>query len=117
MERRRDKRVYAGIPMNYQVQVQEDPEVSWKSSGVVENISHGGLYFRSDDIPPLKEGQLRDFTFTSTKEHPDYPETDFIVAKGRIVRIDPPEPGQENTGVALEFFWVKFIGDFRDKSI
>jgi hypothetical protein len=90
MERRRHKRFYVGIPMTYQVQIQEYPEVSWKSSGVLENVSHSGLYFRSDDIPPLEEGQFRNFTFTSTKVHPDYPETDFIIAKGRIIRIDPP---------------------------
>jgi hypothetical protein len=117
VERRRHKRFYAGIPMTYQVHLPESPETAWKSSGVVENISHSGLYFRSNDPPPLKEGQLRDFTFTSTKEHPDFPETDFIIAKGRVVRLDPPEPGRPDPGVAIEFSWVKFIGDFRDKSI
>jgi hypothetical protein len=117
MEWRRVKRLFVGIPMTYQIQVPESPEISWMGYGVVENVSLIGLYFRSNDIPPLEQGQLRDFTFTSTKEHPDYPETDFIFAKGRVVRIDPGKPGQQDTGVAIEFVSVKFIGDFQRKPI
>ena len=117
MELRRVKRFFVGIPMTYQVQVPESPEISWMGSGVVENVSLIGLYFRSNDTPRLEEGQIRDFTFTSTKEHPDYPETDFIIAKGRVVRIEPPEPGKQDTGVAIEFVSFKFSTHFRRKPI
>jgi hypothetical protein len=117
MELRRVKRFFVGIPMTCQVQVPESPEISWRGCGVVENVSLIGLYFRSKDTPPLEEGQIRDFTFTSTREHPDYPETDFIIAKGQVVRIDPPEPGQQDTGVAIEFVSFRFINHFRRKPI
>jgi hypothetical protein len=113
MGRQRHERVYVGMPIRYQVKVAESPENPWICLGILENVSHGGLYFRTIDTPPLEEGQIRDFTFTATEEHPNYPETDFIIASGRVVRIDPPEPAQQDIGVALEFFWVKFPADFK----
>jgi c-di-GMP-binding flagellar brake protein YcgR len=117
MERRRHKRVYTAIPMKYHVQVPESPAISWISSGVLQNISYSGLYFRSNDTPSLEEGQIRDFTFTSTKEHPNFPEATFIIAKGRVVRIDPREPDRQDMGVALEFVSVKFIDNLQGKSL
>jgi c-di-GMP-binding flagellar brake protein YcgR len=117
MERRRHRRVYTAIPVKYHVQMPETPAISRISFGVLQNISYSGLYFRSNDIPSLEKGQIRDFTFTSTKEHPNFPEATFIIAKGRVVRIDPPEPGRQDKGVALEFVSVKFIDNHRDKSL
>jgi hypothetical protein len=116
-DRRRHQRSYVGIPMTYQVQVPESPEISWIGSGVVRNVSYTGLYFRSSDTPPLEEGHIRNFTFTSTKEHPTFPETDLIIAKGRVVRIDAPEPGHQDPGVAIEFVSVKFIPFLQRKAI
>jgi hypothetical protein len=117
VELRRVKRLFVGIPMTYQIQVPESSEISWMGSGIVENVSLIGLHFRSNDTLPLEEGQIRNFTFTSTKEHQAFPETDFIIAKGRVVRIEPPKPGQRGTGVAIEFVSVKFIDEFRRKPI
>jgi c-di-GMP-binding flagellar brake protein YcgR len=110
MERRMNQRFYVGIPITYKVQVPESPENPWTGSGVLENISYGGLYFRSNDTPPLEEEQIRNFTFTFTKKHPTYPETDFIIAKCRVVRIDPQKPDHqdEDVGVALKFEFVSF---------
>jgi hypothetical protein len=112
MERRLYQRFYFTIPMKYQVQVPESTDNPWMSSGVLRNISYGGLYFSSKDKPPLKKGQIRDFTITSGKEHPNYPEITFVIAKGRVVRIDPPRPDHPDIGVALEFVLVDFIGNF-----
>jgi hypothetical protein len=117
MGQRSHQRFYIGIPMTYQIQVPASPENPWRGSGVLQDISSIGLYFRSNDPPPLEEGQIRDFTFTSTKEHPTSPETDFVIAKGRVVRIEPPEASQPDTGVGIEFVSIKFITYLRRKSI
>jgi hypothetical protein len=115
MEKRKHQRFYVGIPVTYQVKVPESTESPWMSSGVLENVSYTGLYFKTNDPPPLEEGQIRGFTFTSTKEHPAFPETDFIIAKGRVVRLDPPKPDQPDAGVAIEFVSVKFYTYLRRK--
>jgi hypothetical protein len=117
MEWRRIKRFFVGIPMTYKVNIPESLEIPWMGSGVVKNVSLIGLYFRSNDTPPLEEGQIRDFTFTSTKEHPNYPETDFIITKVRVIRIDPRGPGQQDIGVAIEFVSFKFDPHFQRKPI
>jgi hypothetical protein len=120
VERRRDKRVYPGFPIKCQIQVPESPEKPWMSFGVLKNISYGGLYFSSNDPPPLEEGQIRDFTFTYTKEQPTFPESDFIIAKCRVVRIDPPKPDHrdEDVGVALKIEYVSFkCIAYEDKSV
>ena len=96
--------------MTYKVNVPESPENPWMGSGVLENISYGGLYFRSNNAPPIEKGQVRKITFTFTKEHPTFPEKDFIIAKCRVVRIDPPKPDHqdEDIGVALKIEFVSF---------
>lgn len=111
MERRRHRRFYTSIPIKYHVQLPESPEISWINSGVLKNISYGGVYFRSNDTPPLEPGQIRDFTIKSTEGHLNLPETTFIIAKGRVVRLDPPQAGENDIGVALEFVSALF-GDF-----
>ena len=116
MERRRHQRFYFSVPVKYRIQEPEFPEVSWTNFGVLKNISYGGIYFCSQDTPPLEPGHIRDFTFTSNAAQPQAPETTFIMAKGRVIRIEPPKPGYRDIGVALEFISVKFIGDFREMS-
>jgi hypothetical protein len=110
MERRINQRFYVAIPITFKVQIPKPTENPWMGSGVLENISYGGLYFKSNDTLPVEEGQIRSFTFTFTKEHPTFPEKDFIIAKCRVVRIDPPKPDQqdEDVGVALNFEFVSF---------
>ena len=111
MERRRHKRVCTSIPVKILVQLPESTGGSWTNCGVLENISYGGAYFRSNDKPPLEQGQIGDFAITPTEEHPDFPGITFIDGTGRVVRIDPPQTGRNDIGVAVEFISAK-VFDF-----
>jgi hypothetical protein len=103
MERRRHRRLYLSIPINFRMQLPEDQEISHVNSGNLENISPGGVYFVSNDTPPLEPGQVRNFTITPADERLGFPGTTFIEATCRVVRIDPPRSGGYDIGVALEF--------------
>lgn len=103
MERRRHRRIYISIPINFRIQLPESPEVSWLNSGVLRDISASGFYFVSNDTPPLELGQARNFTIKPAEESFDFPGATFIDATGRVVRIDSPSSGDHKIGVALEF--------------
>jgi hypothetical protein len=114
MERRRHQRFYTSIPIKYLVRIPESPEVCWIGHGVLKNVSFGGVYFRSNDTPPLEQGHIRDFTITSTEELSDFSKITCIRAKGRVVRIEPPQTSDHDIGVALEFLSGPELGDFRN---
>jgi hypothetical protein len=102
MERRRHRRVYISIPIKLRIQLPESPEVSWVHSGVLKDISASGLYFVSNDSPPLEPGQVRNFTITPANESIGFPGAIFIEATSRIVRVDSPSSGDHDIGMALE---------------
>lgn len=100
MERRRHRRYRTSISIEFRIQPSDAPEVSWLNSGVLKNISLGGIYFVSNDTPPLEPGLIRDITITQSGEGFHAP---LIKGTSRVVRIDLPPSGGHNIGVALEF--------------
>ena len=115
MERRRHNRICTSIPVKIHVKIPESPEVSWTNFGVLKNVSYEGAYFICHDPPALEQGQIREFTITSIEEHSNFPGGTFINGTSRVVRIDSPETGDHEIGVALEFVSAKFF-DFLIKS-
>jgi hypothetical protein len=109
MERRRHNRICSSIPVKIHVKIPESREVSWTDFGVLTNLSYEGAYFISNNTPPLEQGQIREFTITSTEAHPNFPGVTFINGTGRVVRIDPAKTGDHDIGVALEFVSAKFF--------
>ena len=99
MERRRHRRFYTSIPIEFRIRLPEAPEVSWLNSGVLKNISFSGIYFVSNDTPPLEPGQIRYFTITPSGQALRAP---LINGTSRVVRIDLPPSGDHGIGVALE---------------
>jgi hypothetical protein len=102
MERRRHRRVYVAIPIKFQIQLPESPEIPWVNSGVLKNISGGGFYFVSNNPPPLEPGQIRNFTITLADERLGFPGATFIDAMSRVIRIDSSSSGEHDIGLALE---------------
>jgi hypothetical protein len=102
MERRRHNRICTSIPVKIHVKIPESPKVSWTNFGVLKNLSYGGAYFTSNDTPPLKQGQIREFTITPTEEPPNFPGVTFINGTSRVIRVDSPSSGDHDIGVALE---------------
>jgi hypothetical protein len=109
MERRRNNRIWTSIPVKIHVKIPESPKVSWTNFGVLKNLSYAGAYFICNDTPPLKQGQIREFTITPIEEHPNFPGVNFINGTSRVVRIDSPKTGDQDIGVALEFVSAKFL--------
>ncbi len=110
-ERRRHQRFYTSIPIQYHVRLPETPEVSWSGHGVLKNVSFSGVYFHSSDTPALEQGQIRDFTIMSAERPFHFSKIAFIRSKSRVVRLDPPQPGSHDFGIALEFLSGPAIGD------
>jgi len=81
MERRRHNRICTSIPVKIHVKVPESPEVYWTSFGVLKNLSYVGAYFISNDPPPLKQGQIREVTFTLAEEHPNSQGVTLIITQ------------------------------------
>ena len=102
MERRRHKRFDTSIPIKFRIRLPESPEVSWLNSGVLKNISGGGVYFVSNGILPLEPGQIRDFTITPSGESTGFSSAPLINGTTRVVRIDTLRSGDHDIGVALE---------------
>ncbi|MGA9755538.1 MAG: PilZ domain-containing protein [Desulfobaccales bacterium] len=109
MERRRHKRIFASIPVKIHVQRTESPKDSWSTLGVLKDISYEGAYFSTKAKPPLEQGQIKGFTITPAEENPNLPGITLIDGTGRVVRIDIPQTGFNDTGVALEFISAKLF--------
>jgi hypothetical protein len=102
MERRRHRRFETSIPINFRIRLPESPEVSWSTSGVLKNISFSGVYLVSHDTLPLEPGEIRDLAITVAGESPGFPRIPLINGASRVVRIDPPQTGNPDIGVAFE---------------
>jgi c-di-GMP-binding flagellar brake protein YcgR len=102
MERRRHKRIYLSLPIKFRIQLPENQEISWVNSGVLKNISAGGVFFVANDTPPLEPGQVRNFTISPADERLGLSGKTFIEATCRVVRMPPPRLGGCDLGVALE---------------
>jgi c-di-GMP-binding flagellar brake protein YcgR len=102
MERRNYPRTKASIPLEFHVQHPEATEEPWVGRGVLANLSLTGIFFVPDDHPPLKQGDIRDFTFTQSHPIEGLPRPLIMKAKGRVVRIKISEDDR-CLGVALNF--------------
>jgi hypothetical protein len=71
----RHRRICLSIPIKFRMQLPENQEISWVNSGNLENISPGGVYFMSNDTPPLEPGQVRNFSITPANERLGFPGT------------------------------------------
>jgi hypothetical protein len=109
MERRSYPRTKACIPIEIHVRHPESTEEPWIGKGVVANLSLTGIFFIPDDQPPIKPGDIRDFTFTLSQPIEGLPKPLFIQARGRVVRIEFIE-FHERLGVAVDFLTGPYFG-------
>jgi hypothetical protein len=82
--------------------------------GVLKNVSFSGVYFSSANTPPLEQGHIRDFTITSAEKDLDFSKIAYIRAKGRVVRVEAPQTGSHDLGIALEFLSGPVFSDFHN---
>jgi c-di-GMP-binding flagellar brake protein YcgR len=101
IERRAHTRIYISLPMEYQVQFGDEGD-SWTSKATLKNISQGGLYFESENLPRVKRGSIGEFTFNTIP--PRYSFINSPIKVQAIVRrIEMGVAGSANIGVAVQF--------------
>ena len=109
MDRRKYPRTKACIPIEIHVRHPEGTEEPWIGRGAVANLSLTGILFFPDNHPPIKQGDIRDFTFTPAHPIEGLPRALFIKARGKVVRIEIIEFYQ-SLGVAVDFLTGPYFG-------
>jgi hypothetical protein len=109
MDRRNYPRIEAPIPIGLNVRHLEATEDPWIGRGVLANLSLTGIFFFPDNQPPLKQGDIRDFTFTLSHAIEGLSRPSVIKAKGKVIRI---EISADHTcpGVAVDFLTGPYFG-------
>jgi len=102
IERRAHLRVVFSLPMECEGHM-ADSRQFWESQAVLKNLSQGGLYFECETAPPLKPGDVGEFTFTTTPAPP-------IKTKAVVKRIVPRVAGTSNFGVSVQFLSAPLSG-------
>lgn len=102
MERRSYPRTKVSNPLEFYVRHLDAPEEPWIGRGTLANLSLTGIFFVPDDQPPLKRGDIGDFTFTLSHPTEGFSRPFIIKAKGEVKRV---EFSQDHTGwgVAVDF--------------
>jgi hypothetical protein len=102
MDRRHYPRTKVSNPLEFHVRHLEDPAEPWIGRGELANLSLTGIFFVPDGPPPLKQGDMRDFTFTLSHPVEGFSRPFVIKAKGKVMRIEISED-QTCFGVAVDF--------------
>jgi hypothetical protein len=102
MDRRNYPRTEVFIPIEFNVRHLEATEEPWVGRGVLANLSLTGILFFPDNQPPLKQGDIRDFTFALPHAIEGLSRPSIIKAKGKVMRIEISE-GHTCPGVAVDF--------------
>ena len=101
-EMRQHERLYAHIPLNYQVSEPESAE-SWQGEGILKNISFGGVYFTCETPMPLEPGQIRNFIIVTAEPRDQLSQASRLTALGVVVRVERPGPNDASCGIAIKF--------------
>ena len=110
MDRRNYPRTEVSIPMEFNVRHLEATEEPWIGRGALGNLSLTGIFFFPDNQPPLKQGDIRDFTFTLSHAIEGLSRPLIIKARGKVMRI---EISEDHTclGVAVDFLTGPYFGE------
>jgi len=95
-EQRLAFRVYVGIPMTYRLPAQLDPQSSLKKA-LVQNVSTEGIYFRLEEIIPIRTELT--ISFELPNKHP-------VNATVRIMRIEFLDK-ENKYGIGASFCEIK----------
>jgi hypothetical protein len=101
IDMRAHTRVYVSLPMEYQVRF-DDAGDSWASKATLKNISQGGLYFESENLPQVKRGSIGEFTFNTIPPRYSFINSPIKV-RAIVRRIEMGVNGSANVGVAVQF--------------
>ncbi len=102
-------RTEVSIPIEFHVRRIEATEEPWIGMGVLANLSLTGIFFFPDNQSPLKQGDIRDFTFALPRAIEGFSRPSIIKARGKVMRI---EISEDHTclGVAVDFLTGPYFG-------
>ena len=103
-------RTEVSIPIEFKVRRLEAKERPWRGKGVLANLSLTGIFFFPDNQPPLKQGDIRDFTFTLPHAIEGLSRPSTIKARGKVMRIEIIED-HTFPGVAVDFLAGPYFGE------
>jgi hypothetical protein len=101
-DRRRHNRLVVTMPVWIQEadgDAGEDPG----DLGVLNNISLGGLYCQCPPSVKLKQGQILQFTISSSLPDLDLPGASRLTARGQVLRLDQVPGDDPAWGLAVCF--------------
>jgi hypothetical protein len=102
MDRRRHERYGLQAELSY---LWKDPrDVSYHAQGLARDISTGGIFVSTDDLPPTGANVRIDVSIRSILARSRL----VIQANGRVVRVQPgPAKGQAGFAAAIETFTLR----------
>jgi PilZ domain len=109
MDRRNYPRIEGSIPIEFNVRPLEATEEPWIGRGALANLSLTGIFFFPDNQPPLKQGDIRDFTFNLSHAIEGLFRPLIIKARGQVMRIEISED-PTCFGVAVDFLTGPYFG-------
>ena len=99
-------RTEVSIPIEFHVRRIEATEEPWIGMGVLADLSLTGIFFFPDNQSPLKQGDIRDFTFALPRAIEGFSRPSIIKARGKVMRSNQRGPYMPWSG-----------GGFSDRSI
>ena len=103
MERRKSPRL--GLTLNISFSPAGQRE-RFTGSGMTENVSAGGLYFRTSDWRQVREGETLDLTVTGLSHYDHGPLFRTLRGQATVLRLDTPESPEDlraRPGIAVRF--------------
>ena len=102
-ERRRSPRLAMKLNVSFAPVAEEGPAAG---NGKTENVSAGGMYFRTFDWKLLGEGKTLDLTVSGLSHYDNGPLFRTLKGQATILRLDavePPDGPHAYPGVAVRF--------------
>ena len=99
MERRNHPRVQIDLPISYLIHLPDSGKL-FAGTGMLKNISRGGMFLKCPPALPVKVGDIGNFTIDTM---PIYQYISRLQAMGKFLRIEPPKENFCDIGMTIQF--------------
>jgi hypothetical protein len=99
MERRKHPRVSIDLPISYLIRL-PDSGKSFAGTGVLKNISQGGMFLKCPPPLPIKDGDVGEFTIDT---RPIIQHISRLKGLAKVVRIELLEENFFDFGITVQF--------------
>jgi hypothetical protein len=99
MERRKHPRVRIDLPICYHIRLPDSGQ-SFAGTGVLKNISQGGMFLKCPPPLPINDGGIGNFTIDT---RPIIQHISRLRALGKVVRLELLEENFFDFGITVQF--------------